>query len=166
MRQRKVAPLLSVLTLFAVANVQTAQAAVSCSVSVSTLDFGVYNILSATPKDSTSVLTATCTLLSPPSQSVPYKLALSPGLSGSFNPRKMFNAANALSYNLFRNNARTEIWGDAIGAGSFTVSNTISTLTPATLTRSQNNTIFGRISIGQDIASGDYSDSIIVTMTF
>jgi spore coat protein U-like protein len=141
------------------------QAAVSCSVSASTVGFGTYNVLSATPDDATGVVTATCTRLSPPNQTVPYVLALSTGLSGNFNPRKMFNGAEALNYNLFRNNARTQIWGDGTG-GTFTVSDTIPTLSPGNPTRSRNNTIFGRITIGQDLAAGNYLDSITVTMTF
>lgn len=150
---------------FPLAVAHSVNAAVSCGVSATAVDYGTYNVLSATPRDATGTVTATCTLLSPPAQRVDYVLTLSTGLSGSFNPRKMFNAAEVLNYNLFRNNARTQIWGDGTG-GTFTVSRRTRNLTPARPTQSQNATIFGRIPVGQDVGAGNYLDSITVTMTF
>jgi spore coat protein U-like protein len=84
-------------------------------------------------------------------------VTLSTGQSHDHATRVMKSGANTLNYDLFTNSARTVIWGDGSG-GTSTMRiprNTTSTLS-----------IYGGIPAGQDVATGVYTDSIIVTVTF
>jgi len=81
--------------------------------------------------------------------------------SGVFNPRqmKLATGTDLMNYNLFNNNARTRIWGDGTG-GTFTTTRTVRRNRPVTLT------VYGRITAGQDVSIGTYSDTLVVTITW
>ncbi len=164
MQRRLIALILSVGALCAA---QSAYALVTCSVSSTGVAFGVYNPLAAVALDSNSGIRLTCTLSSPPSsQQVSYSMQLSTGASGSYAGRFMQSGAAQLNYSLYRNSARTQIWGDG-SAGTVAVNANI-TLGPsaARRTRSVTKTVFGRIAAAQDVAAGAYSDTIVVTVVF
>jgi spore coat protein U-like protein len=143
---------------------QQAQAAVACSVSATGVAFGAYILSSPTPADSTGTVSFTCTVTPPPpSDFVSYTIALSAGSSGNYANRHMLSGANQLNYNLYLNSARTLVWNNStnVASGSFT-------LGPSGDTRTQTATftIHGRIPAAQDVPTGSYSDSIVVTVTF
>jgi len=77
----------------------------------------------------------------------------------------MKSGTNTLSYNLYFDAAFTQIRGD--GTGGSQVGGGTLTLTPSSRTQSvPASTIYGRIPAGQDVAAGNYSDTIIVTVTY
>jgi spore coat protein U-like protein len=146
---------------------RAATAASDCSVTASGVAFGTYDPSLATPDDSTGTIVVTCTYTGPGgSDTANYTVTLSTGTSGSFAPRKLAADTPQLSYNLFGDAARTKVWGNAssgttIITGSLKVGPGV-----GNLTRSATHVIYGRIPQLQDADAGNYSDSILVTLTF
>lgn len=136
----------------------------SCTVSSPTLPFGVYDPLAVTPLDMTATLTVTCGgiggLLG---VLVSYTVSASTGNSGSFASRHLVNATETLNYNVFLNAARTQIWGDGTG-GTFLISGSM--LLSLLISQTHTHTLYGRIPAGQNPAWGNYSDTLILTVTF
>jgi spore coat protein U-like protein len=127
------------------------KASAACSVGNSSLVFGSINTLTDNTVDSTGTITVTCDV------STPYTIALSPGGSGTYSPRRMASGGNTLDYNLYRDSGYSQIWGDGTG-GSYTIADSVS----------KDYTVYGRIvlSTQRDAMVGSYSDSIIVTVTY
>jgi spore coat protein U-like protein len=135
-------------------------AANSCSVSATSVSFGNYNPAATSPTTSTGTIGVNCLI----STSDTITVALSTGLSGSYTARTMLSGTNTLTYNLYLNSARTEIWGNGTG-GTSEFSDTIAGGTGgggggfAT-------TVFGEIPAQQNPFPGSYSDTITVTVNF
>lgn len=150
------------LTLMTISSVQ---AAVSCSVSAIGPSFGIYNPLNVSPTLANGSLTASCTLSGNTSTTVNLTSSYSAGNSGNFSSRSMKSGAHVLSYNLYYDDAYTQIRGDGTG-GSLTGSASL-TLTRTDRTQATPiSTIYGRIPIGQDVAAGSYTDMIVITITY
>jgi len=139
--------------LAAAAALATGQAAGSCTVrSASGVAFGAYDPIGANatlPRDATGQLGYLCRSASP-------MVSLSAGGAGSFRPRQLRQGPRTLGYNLFRDAARTEIWGDG-SPGTFTVIGARGNRTIP---------IHGRIFPGQPAAPGGYADTIVATINF
>ena len=118
-----------------------------CTVTGATLDFGSY---SGTRKDVEVPISFEC--------NAPTNIAISMdgGTTGDPTNRQMFNEGNTsqILYQLFRDSARSELWGVFPENSADFVSAT--TGTP---------TVFGRIETGQSPLPGDYSDSVLITLT-
>lgn len=141
-----------------------AAAAVSCTVAATGPAFGIYNPLSATPNLSNGQVTVTCTLIGGGTTTVSLVSSYSSGASGNFTTRTMRSGANTLNYNLYYDAAYSSIRGDGTG-GSQTGGATL-TLSAGTPTRTATGVIYGRIPSGQDVAAGNYADTITVTITY
>ena len=138
-------------------NTFTVQAVInsSCNVSATTLNFGTYDPTSATALDGTSTVSVFCT------SGTPYAAALNVGSGGgSFTTRTIANGGSTLNYNLFRDSARSQVWGDGSGS-TFTVSGTGSGLLTA-----NNLVVYGEIAIAQDKPPGTYTSTVTVTVTY
>ena len=126
------------------------------SVSATALAFGSYNASSPTPRDATGSVTVSCGLgldLLPA-----FTVSISAG-SGSFATRKMAFGASRLNYNIYTDGGRTTIWGDGT-AGTVTQSySTVLVLGSITYTA------YGRVPVGQYVASGAYADTRVVPVT-
>lgn len=142
-------------------------AAFTCAVSATGAAFGTYDPLSAAPSVTTATVTMSCTLLSPPAAFIPYSIGLSTGSSGSYAARQLVNSsvpAERIAYNLYRNAAYTQVWGDGSG-GTVTVTGLLR-VRPARPTDSNMHTVYGRAAGGQDVRVGNYADVITVTVTY
>ncbi|HWP56552.1 MAG TPA: spore coat U domain-containing protein [Candidatus Acidoferrales bacterium] len=126
----------------------------ACTISTQAINFGSYDVLSLTPRDSTGRVTYRC------DRRDPITISLDRGGAATFNARRMLKGAEALNYNLFLDAARTLIWGD--GSGGTTVHSN-----PAP-PRNQNVTVtvFGRIPAGQDVSAGTYTNTVTATIDF
>jgi len=124
----------------------------SCTVSATTLDFGSTGLLTANI-DSTNTLSVTC------SNTVPYSIHLDGGLSGAPDPtqRKMKMGAEAVTYGLYQNPARSLPWGSTQGVN--TVSGTGSGF-------SQGYTVYGRVPPQPTPSPGTFLDTIVVTISY
>ena len=126
----------------------------SCTISAGTLNFG--NISStASPVDASSDLIVNC------STGTGYTVGLNGGLSGASNPtqRIMQFGVHQLTYGLYRDNQRSQPWGDTTGAGGNVVSGTGDGT-------SHNITVYGRIAAQATPAAGTYQDYVIATVTY
>lgn len=131
----------------------------SCTATATGVSFGNYNALSPSGTNSTGTVRVRCTLLVALGGS--YTISLSTGSSGNYARRVLRNGASSLGYNLFTDANRTIIWGDDTG-GSSSMTRSFSAL----LLIDQTTTVYARIPSGQNVPSGVYSDSIIVTITY
>jgi spore coat protein U-like protein len=153
---------LGLLTLLAPA--VNAATTVNCTASASGIAFGIYNPLSAVADASTGALRITCNGGGTGSANVTVNVSLSAGLSGSYATRKMFSGVNTLNYNIYWSTAYNQIMGDGSGgsfagsAGPFVV--------PAGGSNLATGTLYGLIPASQDVAPGNYSDVITVTVTY
>ncbi|MEW6186547.1 MAG: spore coat U domain-containing protein [Thermodesulfobacteriota bacterium] len=126
-------------------------------ITVTDVNFGVYDTLVGTNNDSTGSLRVSCTTF----DIITTSIGPSPN-SGGFNPRSMLNTATGelLNYNLYTTSARTTIWGDG-SAGTSRLVNIIWS-GGSSFTR----TIYGRIPPGQDVGIGLYGDLLVITISF
>ena len=140
-------------------------AAMDCSVSTSGVGFGEYDPLLATPDDSSANVAVTCTrviLVDP--FNISYTLSLSRGSSGTYSPRRMNAGTARLDYNLYRDAARAQVWGDGTNATG-TVAGTASFVWFQT-SQTSDHTVYGRVPARQHATPGAYADTIIMTITF
>lgn len=120
-----------------------------CTVSAQSVLFGNYDVFSTQPLDGAGTINVSC------SPSASYSLSLSIG-GGSYSQREMAGSGDLLFYNLYTAASRTVVWGDG-SAGTATVGGSGANV---------NYTIYGRIPAQQNLKTGSYGDSIIVTVTF
>jgi len=126
----------------------------ACTLSATTLDFGSSGVLSANV-DSTNTVTVTC------NAGLPWSISLNAGsgAGATMAVRKMTGTASAtVDYTIYRDTARTEVWGDGT-TSTFTVSGT------GTGT-GQAQTGYGRVPPQSTPAAGTYTDTITATVTF
>ena len=88
-------------------NASNAFAQASCTISTTSVNFGNYNVFGGSDTDSTGTITINCN-----NMAHNISVTLGKGASSSYNPRTMKKGAESLNYNLFRDAARTSVWGD------------------------------------------------------
>lgn len=128
----------------------TATVLSTCTVAALPLAFGNYASI-ALP--ATTTLTVSCSL------NTTYTVGLDAGTGNSASTalRKMTNGANTLNYQLFKDAARTQNFGNT--AGTDTVSGTGNGL-------AQVITVYGQVVASQFPAVGLYSDLVTATLTY
>jgi spore coat protein U-like protein len=143
-----------------------ARANADCTVTAVGINFGIYDPYLASPDDSVGEIRVNCTHLSGPAIEVRYTVTLSTGGSGSYALRRLRSGSAALGYNLSSDVARSGVWGNG-SAGTLIVSGTLR-VGPGegNGVRSAVHPIYGRIPALQDAAEGDYTDSIVATLTY
>jgi spore coat protein U-like protein len=138
----------------AVALAWSLPAMAECTISATAVSFGTYNVFSAAPLDSTGTVTFRC------GNENNITIYLNRGGAATFDPRRMLKGSEALNYNLYRDAARTTIWGDG------TAGTQIYTNANPPNNQHVTVTIFGRIPAGQDVSAGSYSNIITATINF
>lgn len=123
----------------------------NCTVSVQDMLFGNYDPSSPVAVTSTAEYTVDCRS--------PVMLSIEIGSgnsSGSVMDRRMQHEQkkDVLSYNLYTDSSMTMVWGE--GAGSKSVVRQAD--------RHTSGVIYGRIRPGQDVYTGNYSDSVRLTV--
>ena len=129
-----------------------AQAA--CSVNPTSVAFGVYSPLNVVPTDTAGTLRVSCDTVT-----VGYTVLLSAGSAGSYASRRLSGGMYTLAYNLYTDALRTVVWGDGSG-GTMTVRGAFA------LPGAIDHTVYGRVSAGQNVGAGAYTDTITVTINF
>jgi len=72
----------------------------------------------------------------------------------------MLNGASTLDFNLYRDSAYSQVWGDGTGS-TYTVA-----ATGSGLLTSNNITVYGSIPVSQDKPVGTYTSLITVTVSY
>jgi spore coat protein U-like protein len=126
----------------------------SCSVSASNLNFGTTGLLTSNI-DAANSLSVTC------ATGTAYNVGLSAGngSGATMAARKMTKASttNTTTYSLYRNAARTQVWGTTIGTDTQSGTGTGS---------AQSLTVYGRVPSQTTPPPGVYTDTIVVTVTY
>ena len=135
----------------------------SCSVSTTGITFGVYDPASATDKTNNSgTVTITCSTTSRPTGTTA-TITLSKG-SGTFAQRVMTNGSNSMNYNVYKDSAYTQVWGDGTGS---TFANSWVGATDNGSSVAVPFTLYGKIpALQYNVVPGSYSDSLTVTVTY
>jgi spore coat protein U-like protein len=123
----------------------------SCIVTAGALVFGNYDPTASGNLDQNGTFTLTCT----PGASG--TIGLDTGQNASGSTRRMIFGTDHLSYELFKETGRTNVWGNSGGA---TQAFSSSSLLPQTFT------VYGRVSPGQAVGAGAYLDTVAITVTF
>jgi spore coat protein U-like protein len=127
----------------------------SCSVSTTPVVFGAYNVFSSAPADSTGSVTYGCN-----GNLDIVLISMTKGRSTTFQPRQLGRGTDRLAYNLFRDAARTVVWGDFTGGTWAYLDIDPAKKQPTTVT------VYGRIPPGQDVSAGSYTDTVTVVINF
>jgi spore coat protein U-like protein len=127
----------------------------ACTISATSVNFGSYNVFNGSDTDSTGTVTYRCN-----GSAHNITIGLTQGASASFNQRQMQKGAEALTYNLFLDAARSTIWGDGTsGTSVYSIGN------PPNNTN-VNLTVYGRVTAGQDVSAGTFSDTVTAVINF
>lgn len=122
-----------------------------CAINVPNLSFGIYNTLNEQANMNTTSIKVTC------DKTVNYEVKISPGLSGSFSgrylsPQKL--SFDKLYYNLYLNPQYTIIFGDGTSGSTSYRGN------------AQSIPIYTRVPAKQKVSMGNYSDVLLINITF
>jgi len=154
MRRARAVPIGGALAALAAA----AGPAQACTISASGVAFGAYDPRAVGADNGTGPISLAC-----PTGSNSVIIALSTGTSGTYTNRTMRDGGDILNYQLYRDAARTQVWGNGT-AGTFT--QTLSGGSVGGGTRNYSTTVYGRITALQNVPAGAYLDTITVTVTF
>lgn len=130
----------------------SAHVVATCEITANDLDFGDYNPVVASNLDAATTVSLTCT------NGTSYAVGMSLGdnVGSTVATRYMDdNNSHMLGYTLYQNAGRTTLWG----ASSNTLAGT-GTGSAATIN------VYGRIAMNQTVPTGNYSDTIVVTVTW
>jgi len=140
------------LCLLVLAAVHSAANAQYCRVQVlQDVSFGNYDPLQSGNLDAAGLLRMRC---SPSAVNVSVKIGT--GLGGGYQPRYMQSGSNQLGYNLYLDAARTVVWGDGTSGTDYLFLNNLRNWISVS--------IYGRSPLGQSVAPGSYSDTVVVTI--
>jgi spore coat protein U-like protein len=124
----------------------------SCTVTDGALAFGPYSPTATGNVDQTGTFTVSCT------KGTGASVGLGDGNNFLSGARRMLNGTEYLTYELYKESARTNVWGNSGGA-AVTVANAASNA-------AQTLTVYGRIPPGQDVGVGNFGDSVQITVTY
>jgi spore coat protein U-like protein len=124
----------------------------SCRVSAAPMSFGNAYTLTANI-DAQTNLSVTCT------SGAPYTVALGPGqgLGATTAARLMSGPGGNIGYALYRNAGRTANWGNQTG---------VDTVAGTGTGAAQSIPVYGRVPPQTLVSTGNYSDTVIVTLTY
>jgi spore coat protein U-like protein len=121
----------------------------SCRVTVhGDVAFGTYDVFSVTARHATMRIRLDC-----PRSAAP-QIAISRGNSPTFGARELRSGRDVLRYNLFVDPGHRVVWGDGTDGSRM----------PAVASGNAEVTVYARMSPGQDVAPGTYTDTLVVTV--
>ena len=133
----------------------------SCTIGAATLNFGSVagTSLLATPVTGSTTVSVTCT------NGSPYSIGMGQG-ANYLSTNRMASGTNYIGYNLYTDSAYTHLWGTTTSASSCTGGSNTCDLGTGNGS-AQTVTIYGQIPIVATApASGSYSDTVIMTITY
>lgn len=154
--------------LAAIAPMAAHASAPACTISTQGLAFGNYDPTSATPVPANGSILFRCTYTG---TGFTATLTISAGNSGSYTNRTLTFDTQALNYNIYVNAADTEIFGGtAAGTYYYYLCYPGGGVT-CTGGGGQSGTqytapMYGLLPAQQDVSAGQYSDTIIATLTY
>lgn len=133
----------------------------SCTFGFTDVDFGSIDVTTGGAADTTGTFTASCT--GTPGDTVricPHVGEGSGGAGSNASTRSMLKASDTLTYNLFSNAGRTQIWGSDLGGWAGVSPPQIDIVLSGGGAGSANATMYGRVAGSQGTAAvGQYTSS-------
>ena len=126
----------------------------NCTITVTPVSFGVYDVFSTTPLSTTGSVTYLCT-----GNVRTITIWMSKGSGTTNNPRQMVGGTNRLSYYLCQDAACNTLWGDMAYPTDY------GPVTPI-LRTNVTLPVYGRIPAGQDVPTGTYTDTVLVEIDY
>ncbi|OUC12167.1 MAG: hypothetical protein B0A82_23945 [Alkalinema sp. CACIAM 70d] len=145
----------------ATANLGTsASVTANCTISTAPIAFGAYDPIVANASanlDQTGTVTVACTNGASVAVTLGQGANAGAGSSDAAPVRQMSNGTDMMSYSLYADSGRTTVWGNTAGTG---VARTGTGVADAL-------TVYGRVGSGQtSVKAGNYSDTVVATVTF
>jgi spore coat protein U-like protein len=134
--------------------VWSAPARAGCTISVSGVTFGNYDVDHPMPLDATGSVVLVCQR-----HDRRVRVTLSTGSSGTYTARTLRQGSSVLRYNLFIGGFAS-VWGDGTQGTDYYFNNNPRNDQPIPIT------IYGRIPAQQDVAAGAYTDAVVVQIDF
>ncbi len=134
----------------------TATVAANCTISTAPVAFGAYDpvgVNAAANLNGTGTVTVACTK----GTAATIDLGVGNNLSGG--SRRMGSGSDFLNYALYKDAARTQVWGTGLAGGS----------TYAYAAASKNSvavTVYGTVPMNQDVTVGAYTDTVVATINY
>jgi spore coat protein U-like protein len=138
----------------------TASVSANCTISTAPVAFGAYDPVSAnatTGLNGTGTVSVTCTNGATTTVTLGQGANAAGGSTAAAPARRLKDGAtDFLTYSLFSDTGRTAVWGDTAGTGvPHTGTGTLTALT-----------VYGVVNAGQQVPAGNYSDTVVATITF
>jgi len=134
----------------------TATVSKNCTISTAPVNFGAYDPVAGNataPLDGIGTITVTCT------KGASAHVSLNEGSNSQGGTRRMRQSGTAyLSYQIYKDTGRTDVWGDDFG-------NNLD-IGAAPNRNPRTFTAYGRVPAGQDATVGNYSDTVVATVNF
>jgi spore coat protein U-like protein len=131
-----------------------------CTVDAAVLAFPPYDAFNAAPNLATGSIRVLCMTTPGISDSATVALRIGSSNHGTVNERKMSNGRDQLRYGLYSDSARSQNWGDGFDAPTRNSGPLNAELwTPVVFP------VFGSMPPMQNIAPGNYSDNLMITVT-
>lgn len=135
-----------------------------CVALATPLSFGLYDSLLAVGNETTALVTVTCTpgLFDP--LATPYTLTIAGTGTGGDTVRSLGSGSNRLHYQVYKDAARSVVWGNGGTSGPGVTGSTVSSapLVPSL----QIQTAYARMPARQVVAPGIYLGSLLVTVDY
>lgn len=134
---------------------------ITCRASSTTINFGPFDVLAALPLQGAGTFTVTCTNTNATRRNVTYTASLAVSPARQMQPP---SGSDRVTYQIYRDSARTQPWGDGT-AGTFTITGTLNPPRNSSATSAAIG-YYGLITPGgQDVAVGNYSQPLTITVT-
>lgn len=133
----------------------------SCTVSADTISFGAYVPTAGGDINVAADISVTCKAFV--LGIISYEIHLGSGLHGTVASRKMSNGDSLLAYNIYNNAGRTVIWGDGEDGTGIKGDSYLLALGAS---RTETVSMYGKLTGGQNVSAGSYSDTIIATVVY
>lgn len=130
----------------------TAQVIASCTMSATSMNFGSASFLT-TARNASATLTLRC------NAAVPATISMDNGAGGGTGPtdRRMSSGVNRIRYGVYRDAAGTQPWGATAGSDTQPVTTVAGNITVP---------VYGVVPVQPAPTPGNYTDTIIVTVTY
>lgn len=135
----------------------TASVSSACTVTANTLAFTPYDPVTGTAVQGQTTLNVQCTKGAVGTLTLGQGNNAATGSTDASPARQMANGTGRLAYSLFQDGTRLVPWGNTALTGEVYLSLTASS-TPVN--------VFGTITANQDVPAGNYSDTVVATLTF
>jgi len=138
----------------------TASVTANCTITTAPVAFGAYDPVSAnasTALNGSGTVSVTCTSGASANVTLGQGSNAGGGSTDAVPVRRLKDTGtDFLAYSLYSDSGRTSVWGNTAGTGvAHTGTGTLTALT-----------VYGAVAAGQSVPAGNYSDTVVATITF